>query len=310
MKNLAFALISISSINCQQLSSKCESGNLVIEIPSSNQNLAQLLHLEAGSCDQNNYGGSIDNIANTSTTKITVPIDACNLRVPLNGASANFGLYRATANITLGAVMNGVEIVFKNTVISAECGVQTSYSVTFNYDDIESTTEECEEIIDGACVYPSHEEDISFSITEYTDNNFDVVVNEETRAKLAGENIFLSVRASYPDSLVPQNYKFAVTECSIRDSKGNRYLFINPGAESEDASCDLNAIGLVAGYNGEYFNFQHALFLFSTVEKTSSYVLGCSVEVCDKTDAGSQCNKAALPCMKTDTDSEATWRVF
>ena len=143
------------------------------------------------------------------------------MTVPLNGASNTFGLYRATANITLGAVMNGLEIIFKNALISAECGLLlTSYSVEFNYTDIESPVENCEEKIDGACVYPSHDEGIIFSITEYTNTDFDVEVTDETRAKLAGENIYLSVRASS----MSQDYKFAVTECSVTDSKGDRYL--------------------------------------------------------------------------------------
>ena len=82
MKNLALALASLSSINCQKLSGKCESGDLVIEIPySSTLNSAQLLYLEAGTCDQTNYGGSILNNADTSSIQITVPIDACDLRV-------------------------------------------------------------------------------------------------------------------------------------------------------------------------------------------------------------------------------------
>ena len=208
-------------MNCQKLSGKCESGDLVIEIPySSALNSAQLLYLEAGTCNQINYGGSILNNADTSSIQITVPIDACNLRVPFNGASNTFGLYRATANITLGAVVNGMEIVFKNALISAECGLQTFYSVKFNYTDIESPIENCEEKIDGSCVYPSHEEGIVFSITEYTNTDFDVEVTDETRAKLAGENIYLSVRASS----MSQDYKFAVTECSVTDSKGDRYL--------------------------------------------------------------------------------------
>ena len=112
------------------------------------------------------------------------------MTVPLNGASNTFGLYRATANITLGAVMNGLEIIFKNALISAECGLLlTSYSVEFNYTDIESPVENCEEKIDGACVYPSHDEGIIFSITEYTNTDFDVEVTDETRAKLAGEKM-------------------------------------------------------------------------------------------------------------------------
>ena len=32
----------------------------------------------------------------------------------------------------------------------------------------------------------------------------------------------------------------------------------------------------------------------------------CSVEVCEKTNANSECNRAVLPCVKTDTDSETT----
>ena len=37
------------------------------------------------------------------------------------------GLYLPTANVTLGERMGPIEVIFRKMVISAECGMKTSY---------------------------------------------------------------------------------------------------------------------------------------------------------------------------------------
>ena len=185
--------------------------------------------------------------------------------------------------MTLGTIIGGVEIVFKNTIVSAECGMKTAYKVVFNYTDIESNPDgdDCQKL-NGNCIFPSYEDDIIFSFAEYTNTDYNVKVTAENRAKLAGETIFLKLQ---PLS-IKNVYKFAVTECHVTNSRNESFMLFNPGAVN-DPKCDLDAIDLVAGYDSGSFYFQHVLFLFSGVNKRNTYTLDCSVEVCDKTDGGS-----------------------
>ena len=110
--------------------------------------------------------------------------------------------------------------------------------------------------------------------------------------------IYLSMRATS----IEQNLKFAVTECSIVTPDETVIRLFAPGAETSP-TCSLNAIGLVAHYDGENFNFQHILFNLKR-QKQSSYRLECTAEVCEKNDPDSFCNKAVLPCIGQGTESE------
>ena len=49
--------------------------------------------------------------------------------------------------------MNGQDIVFRNMIISAECGIKTTYKVGYNYSEIASADKEgCHEV-DGVCIW-------------------------------------------------------------------------------------------------------------------------------------------------------------
>ena len=151
MNFLARVVFSILTVNSKELSSRCEgdssSPNLVIEIPHSDEKTANLLHLHAGSCDQTNFeqfGGSLVYNFGASTVEIAIPILECDLKnsvhsLPMtseSGSLNNLGSYMPKANITLGNMLNGREIVFKNVLATAECGVKTTYHVGFEYSEV------------------------------------------------------------------------------------------------------------------------------------------------------------------------------
>ena len=83
-KFIAFVLSLIYFVKSQKLTSRCENGNYLIEIPSPNEISSQLLYLKAGTCDQTDYNGILVFDSDNSTAKISIPMDACNMRVPID----------------------------------------------------------------------------------------------------------------------------------------------------------------------------------------------------------------------------------
>jgi len=303
---IAASIAATANIQALELGATCQTGTdavekLVIKIPYPDERTAKLLSLEAGDCDVNNYGGSMTWAAGVAT--LSIPIDDCAMRGELYGTpvtTRSYGLYRPTATVTFGQRMGDVDVVFRSLPIAAECGKKTSYTVEFNYNNVTSADTEGCTIVNGVCVFPAYGDDAKFEIKEYTDDNFNVEVDENTRARIAGNPIHLSMRVTG----LADEAKFAVTTCKIVDGD-KELVLLNPGAES-NPSCEMNEIGLSAKYelsNGDFvFNFQHILFLLRKTqqESASTFSLQCSVEICEKTDASSKCNTAAAVCLDSD----------
>ena len=304
MKLAKLGLVSILPIYAK-LSSTCENDNLILDIPYPDKRTAKLLFLDAGTCDQDNYGGSLVYDENTSMAKVTIPISSCGLKDELYGepVSTRLGLYRPTANVTFGENIKGANLIFRNMHIAAECGTKTTYQVEFNYDAISSVDKDgCQEH-DGVCVFPAYGDEIEFAIKEYTDESFTEEINDENgnqdqRAKLAGQTIYLSIRAAN----ISDGHKFSVSNCEVVSGE-KRFPLFNAATDT-DPTCELPGIGFSASYEEGHFNFQHILFLLDGHDHNgvSSFNLECTVEVCDKTDGNSKCNQQILPCMKNDAE--------
>jgi len=282
--------------------------NLVLEIPYPDERSAQLLTLDAGDCDASNYGGSL-NWANGIAT-VTIPIDACNMRgtlysTPSVSRSANYGLYKPTATVVFGKKLGDVPIIFRSLPIAAECGTRTSYTVNFDYSNITTADTTGCEMVGNVCVFPSYGDEATFEIKEYTDDNFNVEVDNSTRSYIAGKQIYLSMQVTG----LAAEAKFAVNQCKIVDGE-TEIVLLNPGAET-DSSCKLDELAVSAAYDnsvGNYvFNFQHILFLLKTHQSgISSFHLTCEIEVCLKDDASSKCNSAAAVCIDDYNGEDTT----
>ena len=156
--------------NASKLDGRCEgdneSPNFIVEIPHPDEKTASLLYLHAGTCDQTSFeqfGGSLVYNDSSLTVEITIPVVACGIR------EVDFGVYQAKANVTLGANINGLEIVFKNVLVRAECGVKTTYQVGYEYQGITTADDENQDCqkIDGTCVFPSYDDNVVLEIKEY-----------------------------------------------------------------------------------------------------------------------------------------------
>ena len=235
MKLIAIAVSVFSTVNSQQLKAKCGLGNLIVDIPYPDERTAKLLYLTAGTCNETNYAGSTIYDVTKSVFQITIPIEPCGLKnelygTPVSGpvSRSTGGLYMPTANVTLGEKMGSMDVIFRNMVISAECGLKTSYIVGYNYSEIASSDKEgCHEV-NGVCIFPAYESGVELEIKEYTDDTFTTVIddsNQDLRHKLAGQTIYLSMRGSVPDG-----YKHAVSDCSIVTGTGAKFMLMEPGA--------------------------------------------------------------------------------
>ena len=127
-----------------EYSSSCnDNGKLVIRIPYNNEQISDLLHFNAGTCSGS--GESSENHlyhfdSETNHVVLSVDIEACGLKQQtffltdqpqLTRTAGNY--FMATANVSIGAVLNGHEISFYNEVVGAECGYQKEYTIEFDY---------------------------------------------------------------------------------------------------------------------------------------------------------------------------------
>ena len=241
-----------------KLHSACQNDNLILTIPyPSVITKNEILKLGAGNCTswgEKNDGFEFEYDTNLKAANLTIPILHCNLKTDLYEVpvTRTASLYRPTANITFGKTIQGHEFIFRHMPIAAECGEKTKYKVQFNYNGIQSTdTDDCQ-LVDEVCVFDSTDDKNTFQLIEYESEKYEKVA-EETRAKFAGEIIYLQVNAS-----VQPRHKFAVADCTIRFGDESFQLF-EPA--SENGSCELTPLDLKAEYKNGNFNFQHRLFL-------------------------------------------------
>ena len=123
-----------------EYSSSCnDNGQLVIKIPYHNEKVSELLHFNAGICSGS--GESSENHlyhfdGNTNHVVLSVDIEACGLsqiltdQPQLTRTTGNY--FMATANVSIGAVLNGHDISFYSEVVGAECGYQKEYTIEFD----------------------------------------------------------------------------------------------------------------------------------------------------------------------------------
>ena len=309
---MKLAILSLSTLASQAfsqaLSSKCDdSGNLVLDIPyPDTAPTPKLLRYTAGDCTEADEVHRFEYDETRKVAVITIPKAECEISsddldhhsTPLTYRSGG-GLYLPTAEIVLGDRINNMDIIFRSMKIAAECGQRTSYTVKFDYKDISATDNEDCVIVDGACVFPAYEDNIVLAIKEYTSDAFDTEVTELNRAKIAGENIYLSMRAVTIDA----GLHFAVKKCEVISSTGDRFTLLHPGATLDTpattATCSLDGVGLSAAYDqAGNFNFQHVLFMLNEagIDGVSSFSLECTAEICDESEVGSKCKTAATVC--------------
>ena len=115
-----------------EYSTSCnDNRQLVIRIPYSNEKASDLLHFNAGNCSgsgefSENHLYHFDR--DTKHVVLSVDIEACGLsqilkeESQLTGTTGNY--FMATADVSIGAVLNGHEMSFYNGVVGAECGYQ------------------------------------------------------------------------------------------------------------------------------------------------------------------------------------------
>ena len=127
----------------QQLSdfnSFCSQNTLTIVIPYSNLKAAELINFKAGACTGSGSSSIIHDYHYNSTSYeavLEIKIDECGLNQLNSDSNAESGnSFTAVANVTIGAIDDGYNLVFYNALLGAQCGETTEYVVTFTYSEI------------------------------------------------------------------------------------------------------------------------------------------------------------------------------
>ena len=138
---IALPCILAETQEASEYSSSCsDDGKLVIRIPYSNEKISDLLNFNAGTCS--GFGESSENHlyhfdGDTNHVVLSVDIEACGLSQILTDqpqlTRTTGSYFMATANVSIGAVLDGHEVSFYNEVVGAECGYQKEYTIEFDY---------------------------------------------------------------------------------------------------------------------------------------------------------------------------------
>ena len=124
-----------------EYSSSClDNGQLEIRIPYNNEKISELLHFNAGICSGSGESSAEHSYhfdGATNHVVLSVDIEACGLQQILTDqpqlTRTTGSYFMATANVSIGAVLNGHEMSFYNEVVGAECGYQKEYTIEFDY---------------------------------------------------------------------------------------------------------------------------------------------------------------------------------
>ena len=283
-----------------KLNSDCLGDNLVISIPLQDEKMANILDLSAGNCTHDNIPGGIEDAIvfdeDENLGKLSIPIEECGLKEelykdPKTELRSKEQFYMPTANVTLGQEHDGVDLLFKQYYIAAECGFRTTYDVEFKYNvEYDEDEEEDCQMIDGICVFPAWHADAEFVIVEFDSDEYDEEAEEdEDKVRRPGDDIFLAIQASK----VPKDYDWSVTKCTVTSELGTELDMINPG--EVNGTCALDDINLKAGYENGEFRFSHTIFMLDNPKK-STYSLKCEIELCYKDAEDSVCKVAGQVC--------------
>jgi len=277
-----------------ELDSRCDAGQLIIDIPYAVDKESKLLELTSGSCtaaDTDHVVFRHDMDAKKAT--VTVSIEDCGLAAVLyDKPVSSKSLYMATAYVSIGLRDDAADrdYVYYSATLGTECGTKDVYTVEFEYGEIEGVEIDpeddpldpatCDKDANGNCIIPAYTTfDLSFA--EYTSDAFDTLATTETKQTTAGQRVYLKLSAAD----LPDTKEVMINKCTV--TRGDDTSVVGQLFDSA-TSCKNDYIGLQIENKGDSVEMSHRLFLFGSKVK-STFTLSCEVHVCDKTDDSSQC---------------------
>jgi len=200
---------------------------------------------------------------------------------------------------------------FRSHIIPASCTYDSSYSLEYNFGQIQKKTDYGESDDDDPTTpdTQSTEGGITFNMNAYTEAARQNLIGVDER--IAGETSYVTIS---PASTGVAGFTFAPTSCKLDedecDSAGENCVNKNSFVlfDSANAQCtNAGPLGFTIAYDDatSSWNFEFMLFLFNPAE-INQYNLKCEVKVCaENQDPASACNAMAASCL----DSSQTYYV-
>ena len=241
-------LFSFYSFSSAKLNIECERDNLVISLPLNNENIANILELNAGNCTHENIPNGVENAISYSNcfAEIQIPSKECDLINTYSSSKMRTSgdFYMPTVNFSLGLLQGDTKLYFEEFQITVECGIETSYEVHLDY-NAENRQEEPDcEMVNGTCVFYGQQfENAVFRIMETDANYTQNLTNFGNNPKKPGEPIYVKIIAEY----VPPGYDWVVSECFNTNLDTNVTVqLIDPKEVEYNGVCSWDAINLVS----------------------------------------------------------------
>jgi len=279
VKLLLASALAAATASAKNITAKCLPDN-TINVVIHSDIAADILDVDYGSCDESSIGDAIDSNFNaTGATKWEGTINPARCDMESNLRTLK---YNQTAKFTVGKKDGSNKLVFATYEIDTYCEYTATYTVTFNYGDVNAANYDFDQ--SGGLV------GLNFYFTS-TDSDFNTTKAPSTTA---GEKIYLTLKLNatanpnfdHAESVTSSSGKlFSPTKCIVMDtanSNANYTLFEG----TSEADCTNDFIDLSVSYQGTsngtkepQWNISHDLFLLNNVNK-STYTLVCDVIVC------------------------------
>lgn len=121
----------------------------------------------------------------------------------------------------------GFDMILHTTNLAVQCSTQRDFILEYHYQVEDRVCEVGEREIDGVCVWWGQDE-AEFEINRYTDSSYVQTYDDETAEEVAGEMIYLGIKAIR----VPSNTQWGVENCFIIESETSgslqEHLLIDP----------------------------------------------------------------------------------
>jgi len=202
-----------------------------------------------------------------------------------------------------GMTAGGQFLNFRSHIIPASCTYDSSYSLEYNFGQIQKKTDYGESDDDDPTTPDTQatEGGITFNMAAYTEAERQNLSGADER--IAGDTSYVTIS---PASSGVSGFTFAPTSCKLDedecDDAGENCVNKNSFSLFDSAATPCSNAGPL-GFTIDYddatssWNFQFMLFLFNPLE-INTYKLKCEVHVCaENQDPTTACNAMASQCL-------------
>lgn len=267
-----------------QFVAECHDDNmLTVEIPFFRP--AEIRELTYGICNKNSTGiTGLDQNPGDFSFSVTLDMAECDMDSRLRTIEYEqvvyFRIGKMSTDITTGEEK---ELNFAEFVVESYCEVEDTYEVVFDYGQLTVVKDNFTDSAGGV--------NISFIIRAYN-SDFNSTDDHST---IAGDMIYLGLTLADDQPFDWDSKTFAPEMCRVYDTVNSlEYTLFDASVTN---GCQNDDVDLTVGYNSttHMWTFQHILFLLAD-EDESTFLLKCTVKVCDKSIPANSCDAIKTEC--------------